>query len=380
MKRVAVLGGGPAGAYAAEIMASAGVKVTLYDEKLAWEKPCGGGVTFKAYHQYPFLAENSSPKNFVRTTHLSYQPAGDVRMELDQAILIYSRNELNKLMLERASKAGAQIEKTRVLELTRREKGWSIRTKHGVADAEFCVIATGARNALAGTGTEFKASDTMVALGYFVEGEHPRIDVEFLTGAPGYIWVFPRRGHLSIGIGGKGASAQQFRARLEQYMDDHGFRYKGAEFYAHKLPSLGADSFRGNRISGDGWLAVGDAAGLVDPITGEGIYYAIRSGDFAAHCIISGKPEAYRPLVVKDFMDDLTFGARISNRVYSGRFLGAPIPARTIQFTRRSPMFRGLIQDLFAGTQDYGTLKARLFGGLGKTLRQVAWSYVSQPS
>ncbi len=57
MKRVAILGGGPAGAFAAERLASAGLGVVLMDEKLAWEKPCGGGLTHKAYSQYPFLTE-----------------------------------------------------------------------------------------------------------------------------------------------------------------------------------------------------------------------------------------------------------------------------------------------------------------------------------
>ena len=52
MKRVAILGGGPAGAFAAEKLASAGLGVVLMDEKLAWEKPCGGGLTHKAYSQY----------------------------------------------------------------------------------------------------------------------------------------------------------------------------------------------------------------------------------------------------------------------------------------------------------------------------------------
>ena len=65
MKRVAILGGGPAGAFAAQQLACAGLKVQLFDEKMAWEKPCGGGLTHKAYSQYPFLIDNSTPKRFV---------------------------------------------------------------------------------------------------------------------------------------------------------------------------------------------------------------------------------------------------------------------------------------------------------------------------
>ena len=60
MRTVAVLGGGPAGAMAACQVVAAGARAILFDEKMAWEKPCGGGVTYKAYKQYPFL-EKSGP-------------------------------------------------------------------------------------------------------------------------------------------------------------------------------------------------------------------------------------------------------------------------------------------------------------------------------
>src|SRR6266702_1372214 len=69
--RVAILGGGPSGAFAAERLASAGVDTVLFDEKLAWEKPCGGGLTWKAYSQYPFLAEGSTPKKIITETDLA---------------------------------------------------------------------------------------------------------------------------------------------------------------------------------------------------------------------------------------------------------------------------------------------------------------------
>ena len=68
MKTVAVLGGGPAGSFAAERMAAAGLQVLVFDEKLAWEKPCGGGLTYKAYHEYPFLIDNDTPKRLVSET------------------------------------------------------------------------------------------------------------------------------------------------------------------------------------------------------------------------------------------------------------------------------------------------------------------------
>ena len=278
MKTVAVLGGGPAGASAAERLANAGLKTIILDEKLAWEKPCGGGITYKAYSQYPYLIENETPKKFVTDTFLSAPKSGAFKMTLTRPLVIYSRIDLNQMLLSRAEAAGAQIEKERVLGLDRVSDGWQIKTRSGKLNADYCVVATGARNPLRDVGTQYTAQDTMYALGYWVPRNQPHIDIQFLPNLEGYIWVFPRNGHLSVGICGKGESAQCLRARLERYMDERGIARKDAKFYGHMLPALESRGWRNNRLAGDRWIAVGDAGGLVDPITGEGLYYAVRSG------------------------------------------------------------------------------------------------------
>jgi geranylgeranyl reductase family protein len=380
MKCVAILGGGPAGAFAAAQLASAGLSVQLFDEKLAWEKPCGGGLTYKAYSQYPFLLDNPTPKREVRETVLSAPNAGEVTLKLDEPLLIYSRFDLNRLLLERAERAGAQIEKARVLSMERTAFGWQLRTSGGTATADFCIVATGARNPLRDVGTQLHAQDTMSALGYYVPGTQARIDIQFLPHLEGYIWVFPRCGHLSVGICGKGEAAGSLRRRLELYMTQHDISWKDATFYSHLLPSLDASSWRGNRVSGEGWMAVGDAAGLVDPITGEGLYYAIRSGDLAARTILedacapAGLPAAYRTLLRRDFAGDLEFGSRLAKRVFLGRFLLGSVPARMVQFTRRSPRFAAIVQDLFSGKQPYLGLKRRLLRNLNGSLYDIGMS------
>lgn len=381
MKTVAVLGGGPAGSFAAERLARAGLRVSVYDEKLAWEKPCGGGLTYKAYHEYPFLIENDTPKRIIRETTLAAPKAGEVRMSLDQPLVIYSRLDLNRMLLERAEKSGASIEKTRVLGLEKRDRGWKLRTQNGIAEADFCVIATGARNPLRSVGTEWSPKDTMSALGYYVPAAQEHIDIQFLPKLEGYIWVFPRCGHLSVGICGKGEPATALRARLERYMDERGIAWKGSAFYSHMLPSLETAAWKRNRTSGDGWLAVGDAAGLVDPITGEGLYYAMRSGDLAGQVVIDDahglaeKAAAYRALLTREFAMDLEFAATLAKRVFLGSFMFHSVPARMVHFIRRSPRFRALMQDLFAGTQPYLTLKSRLLRNLNGTLHEVLMNF-----
>ena len=380
MKRVAILGGGPAGAFAAEQLASAGMKVVLIDEKLAWEKPCGGGLTFKAYQQYPFLIDNPTPKRFVTETVLAAPKAGEATLKLAEPLVIYSRYDLNRMLLERAGQAGAQIEKTRVTGMSRQGEGWRLDTAGGAMDADFCIVATGARNPLRDVGTRLTGPDTMAALGYYVEGEQARIDIQFLPKLEGYIWVFPRCGHLSVGICGKGEPAASLRKRLEVFMDARGIPWQGSRFYSHLLPSLETRSWKSNRVAGEGWMAVGDAAGLVDPITGEGLYYAIRSGDLAAKSLLadvgglSERIAHYRKALRGDFTADLEFGSRLAKRIFHGSFLCGGVPARMVQFTRRSPRFAAIMRDLFAGRQPYLGLKKRLMENLNPSLCEIALS------
>jgi flavin-dependent dehydrogenase len=219
----------------------------------------------------------------------------------------------------------------------------------------------------------------MSALGYYVQGDQERIDIQFLPDLEGYIWIFPRCGHLSVGICGKGEPASSLRKRLEAYMAGRGISWKGAPFYSHLLPSLDARSWARNRVAGDGWMAVGDAAGLVDPITGEGLYYAIRSGDLAAQSLLAdaGAAESlnrYRELLRRDFAADLEFGSRLAKRVFLGRFMCGSVPQRMVEFTRRSPRFANVMQDLFAGRQPYLGLKRRLMRNLHGSLYEIAMS------
>jgi len=373
--KVAILGGGPSGAFAAAQLASNGVNTVVFDEKLAWEKPCGGGLTYKAYSQYPFLADGETPKKIIRQTVLSAPKSRAVTLSLDHPLLIYSRYDLNGLLLDRAQRAGAQLEKTRILNIERTGSGWSLRTKNGAMDADYCIVATGARNPLRNFGTELTSRDAMSALGYYIPGDRNRIDIQFLPRLEGYIWVFPRCGHLSVGICGKGEPASALRTRLERYMEEQGLAKDGATFYSHLLPCLDTPAWKRNRVSGDGWLATGDAAGLVDPITGEGLYYAVRSADLATKAILAESMDlagaAYRKLLRRDFMADLEFGSRLAGRVFQGTFLGGSVTSRMVQFTRLSPKFRSVMQDLFAGTQPYAGLKRRLMKNLNGSLVEI---------
>lgn len=150
---------------------------------------------------------------------------------------------------------------------------------------------------------------------------------------------------------------------------------KDGDFYAHVLPALAPHAWQSNRIAGDGWMAVGDAGGLVDPITGEGLYYAVRSADLASQVLLNeqevDKAASYRRLIARDFGEDLTYAATIAKRFFCGSFLFDAVPNRMVQFMKRSSTFRGITQDLFTGTQPYLELKSRLFHSIPAVLREM---------
>ncbi|MCS7024073.1 MAG: NAD(P)/FAD-dependent oxidoreductase [Bryobacteraceae bacterium] len=366
MKRVAVIGGGPAGSTAAERLARSGLETWLLDEKLAWEKPCGGGVTFKAYQQYPFLLSGGAPKRLVSGAVLEAPGERPARLDGLEPICIFARRDLNQMLLQRAAAAGARILKSRAIGLHRHHTGWRVKTRDGELEVDFVILATGARNSFRELGTQLRPADTMTALGYYVDGKQEDLEIVFLGDVEGYIWVFPRSDHLSVGICGKGLPAQVLRRRLENYMQRKGYEAHPARFYSHLLPCLESPAWRANRIAGPGWIAAGDAAGFVDPITGEGIYYAIRSGDLAGSLLAADQYSsdqiglAYSRLVASDFGEDLAFAATLARRFYLGKFLGVQIPSRTVRFVPRSASFAEILRDIFAGIQPYRTLKKRL--------------------
>jgi flavin-dependent dehydrogenase len=145
----------------------------------------------------------------------------------------------------------------------------------------------------------------------------------------------------------------------------------GARFYSHVLPSPRAHTLASRRVAGHNWALIGDAAGWVDPITGEGLYYALRSGELLAESLISGQPETYPHRVRDDFSADLEVAAHIARTVYHGRFLGGSVTTRMIQFIDRSTTFSKLIGDLFCGAQNYTSLKRRLWSQFATSLAEV---------
>ena len=373
MNDVSIVGGGPAGALCGERLAHAGFRVAIFDERLAWEKPCGGGLTHKAIEAYPFLLDGPQPKKIVRTAELISSRGHRARFEMSHPIVIYARKVLNGLLLDRAVSAGCRTICSRVTSVDTNGQRVRLTTCGETCWSDFVVLAAGARNQLFPGTTALGAPDLEMTLGYFVPTEEDMIKIKFLKQFEGYLWSFPRLDHLSVGICAKmgQSSSQGLRRHLDDFVQEEKIPMEGARFYSHVLPSPQAQTIRGRRIVGRNWGMAGDAAACVDPITGEGLYYALRSGDLLAQALIEGQPQAYPERLRACFSADLEFAAHIARKLFRGTFLGGAITTRMVQLLNYSPAFRELIRDVFSGSQDYRSLKHRLWNQLGITLTEI---------
>ncbi len=375
-RTIAIIGGGPAGARTAEKLAQGwglrpGHRVLVFEEKAGWEKPCGGGLSRKALERYPFLGDAAGGGRLVRDAEFVASTGTAMRFRLRSPLAIYSRATLNHLLLRRAEAAGAEIVSDRIRGVRRGKAGWELAGRTRSYGADLVVLAGGARTRLRRLLAEdFGPRDFMLTFGYYVPLESELLRVQFYEGFEGYAWAFPRPDHLSVGICGKvGEDGMAgLRDRLHSFMQKFGYDAGGARVYSHLLPALSVESWGNLRLAGRGWALVGDAAGLVDPVTGEGIYYALRSGEILAEALREEQLELYPERVWMEFGRALALGARLAGMFYYGKFLGGGVPTRMVEFGARSRKFLEVVQDLVEGSQSYLGLTTRLYLGFTRTL------------
>jgi flavin-dependent dehydrogenase len=379
MAEIAIVGGGPSGAMCGEQLARAGHKVQIFDQRLAWEKPCGGGLTHKAVQCFPFLLDNPYPKKLVRSVELISSNNQRANLEMTHPIVIYSRRVLNGMLLDRAKAAGCEVQQAHVLDVDTSTTKPRYSVDGEWRSADFLVLAAGARNQILPETRALQRDELEMTQGYFIPQTADSIIVKFLPHFEGYIWSFPRCDHLSVGICGSMAShtSAELKTHLSAFVEKHGLPTLDAQFYSHVLPSPKESTLSDRPVMGKNWAMVGDAAAWVDPLTGEGLFYAMRSGELLGRSLAEGCPEKYTAWVRAAFSSELEFAARIVRRFYRGSFLGTAVTTRMVQFMNRSAVFRQLMSDLFSGTQDYTSLKRRLWGHLGITVSEFISSVLN---
>jgi flavin-dependent dehydrogenase len=296
-----------------------------------------------------------------------------VEVALREPMAVASRRDLDSWLLRRAEAAGARHVAERVVAVARGE----VRTARGRRPFDLVVGADGAgslvRRSFLGP---FPKERLVMAVGYYVPGT-AQLLVRMTPPLAGYVWLFPRRDHVGAGICAPlgEVPTRTLVSRLERELASicPGRLGAQAERYAHTIPCPSADPRSILEAAGEGFALVGDAAGLADPITGEGIFYALRSATLLAETLLEdGSPARYPERALEDFGLDLVKAARLHRRFYSPGFAG-----RMVRYAARSGAIRSVLVDLVLGRQGYLGLEARLLRALPRFLVESGWTWIS---
>jgi flavin-dependent dehydrogenase len=372
----AIIGAGPSGAWAACLLAERGARVRLFDPSHPREKPCGGGVTGRALALVgdaidaralaQTVVRSARFTNLAGTGSRTSGTAGaGVVVPLDEeALVVSSRDAFDAALLAAAARAGAVLNRSRVTGVSVDRAGVSIDTRRGRHRAAFLIGADGATSLVRRrVATPFRRDQLSIATGFFAHGvTSDEIVVELTTEPSGYIWSFPRPTHLAIGMCAQAdarVTAASLRAIVAAWIVSASIAPAARlEPYSWPIPSLSARDFETLVPAGARWALVGDAAGLVDPITREGIFFALASGQWIADALAEGAPDGgYLSRVRDEAGAELALAARFKAGFFRPAF--THLMMRALQ---HSHPIRAVMADLVAGRQSYATLKRRLLG------------------
>jgi geranylgeranyl reductase family protein len=292
-----VIGAGPAGSTTAYRLASAGASVLLVDKaRFPRDKPCGGGLTMRAAKLLPFsvdpVVEDVTHRFELR---LDYRSSFQ-RTSKQPLCFLTQRKRLDDFLAHKAAEAGADF---------RDGVSVSFDDDAVVVDGErvqapAIVGADGVNGITARTFGLGRDHGHGVAL----EGNAPlderyrgKLVLELGVVPGGYAWVFPKGDHSNFGVGGWESEGPRLRDHLRRLCAAHGVEYDSlTDLRGYRLPYRRSTS----SLARDNVLLVGDAAGLVDPLTGDGMYEAIVSGKLASEAILSGDLAGYESRVLAE--------------------------------------------------------------------------------
>jgi geranylgeranyl reductase family protein len=304
---VAVIGAGPAGSTTAYRLSRAHARVLLMDKaQFPRDKPCGGGLTMRAVRQLPVTVEPVVEDRITRVRcRLKYGPV--MERKSDQVLcLMTQRRRLDAFLVEQAVEAGAEFRDGVRVEI---ESDRRLRLDGAPVEVDALVGADGANGITAKT----LGLGGSIVNGVALEGNlpyerlppdawHGLLVLELATAPGGYGWIFPKGDHVNVGVGGWGTEGPRLRDHLRLLCDHYGVRFDELQqLRGHRLPMRRPET----RLAGGRALLVGDAAGVLDPVSGDGIYEALVTARLAAEHIVAGELEAY-DAAVRDRLDALS--------------------------------------------------------------------------
>jgi len=344
---VIVVGLGPAGATAAFELSRRGFSVLAIEKAtMPRYKPCGGALSAKIEN----ILDNSFKNVVERTIHgicLSFKGEEEIHYlsKLPIAYMVM-RDRFDWYLANNAMHAGAKIIKGRVVKLKEQSNKVVVTTDKERYYANMVIGADGVGSVVArNLGLKLKRR-----FAYLVEGEvkvknsdrtFSELRFDFGLIPHGYGWVFPKAEHLSVGVGGIG------RVELLHYYSEFLRTYipHSDSYFLRRaiLPVFDGKS----RISSRRCLLIGDAASLVDPLLGEGIYYAILSARIAAEVMAGGyNPKEYEKRISDEIYSEFSYAKRIATFFYA-------FPSLMFKLLRHHPEFIKRFIELSGGNLSY---------------------------
>ena len=293
---IVIVGAGPAGLVLAYGLAREGRDVIIFDHRAPWEKPCGGMLGPGTLEEHAVLSDYPYSINLCKSVLLELTHSKQRSVTLDPPLPVVSRIDFNKYLLDKAIEAGAEFIKQKVVKLSWNFPKWTIKTDQGSYNADLIVGADGVnsivRESIVG---RIHRDHLSLTCGYFVSGITKEQNIIKFLDVLGYIWVFSRSDHASAGICARlgTLSGKKLFEKLNNFLDGHYFNIKILRRWSALVPTIGDDSFYEQPCCGNNWMLIGDAAGHVDPVTGEGITYALQSAVLACKSIINDDMELY---------------------------------------------------------------------------------------
>jgi geranylgeranyl reductase family protein len=373
--QVAVIGAGPSGAIAAYELAKRGVNVAIFEKHdLPRSKPCGGVVATHVDELLDFSLDPVVERKITKIL-ITVKLGSPFLTESPQPFAyLVMRERFDTFLVDVARRTGAVVYlKSGITSLTEESDGYSLKTKDTTVRVNYIVGADGAHS----TMRRLVGAPRFQRLSFAIEREirssskqtaewEDTIALDFGQIGSGYGWVFPKTNNFSVGTGGPRSVARQLPSYCTDLMAHYRERIGDEQPYSSSASNLPIRT-KGEPIVYGRVLFVGDAAGLIDPLSGEGIYYAMRSGQLAAKVIAEsiahGEPQlaTYQNAIDQEIQSELQIAKKLLWMLDLAPALWVP------WLMKPSHPFWRYFYRVFTGEKEYRDFPKK-FGVVGKLL------------
>jgi len=305
MHDVIISGAGPSGSQCAEVLAKAGYRVALIERDANWRKPCGGSFSSRVLKLYPQIKKLNIPKIRGGVLYSADYHRVEYRRKDNLFSTVMDRLELDNIMRDTAIDVGAELfDKNLAFDFISKNQekiGIKTKTPSGVKEyhGKIIIVADGMSSKLAtksGLRSKWKTEEIGIAKCAIMEGAN-NLDEEFINvyfkPYMGYGWIFPLGSNrFNIGCGIVGEDVLRYNlndiytdfirdSKIKEFIPDSSYKIIWSGSYPMPMVGVLENSLYDNNL-----MLIGDAAGFISPINGEGIYASVYSGKAAAEVAI----------------------------------------------------------------------------------------------